>query len=110
MAVQWHLKSYLSRQHNIFKATELRALVLKRTNVRISLQNICNLLNGKPRALKLATIEILCTALDCELSAFCKIKPGIKVNPNPRPLSFQNTPNGKRVKADFPDPADYEDA
>ncbi len=110
MAIQWHLKSYLSRQHNIFKATELRALVLKRTNVRISLQNICNLLNTKPRALKLATIEILCTALECDLSAFCQVKPEIKIAAHPRGQSFQNTPNSKRVKAEFPDPTDYENA
>ena len=106
--MSWRLKTYLATRHGIFKATELRKKIIAETNIAISLQNLCNLLNGKPQALRLRTIEILCTALACELSDFCQVRAGKVKSEGLRKLSFQNTPYKVRAKSQFPDPTDYD--
>lgn len=106
MAIGWRLKTYLARQ-GIFSATGLQKHITKNTGVVISLQNLCNYVNGQPRSIRLKTLEILCTALECELSAFCTVKPG-KMDPqNVRKLSYLTTPVSKRNLHRFPDPEDY---
>jgi hypothetical protein len=56
----------------------------------------------------LETIEIICSALDCESDKFLSIRPK-KLNPqNKRKLSFKNTPLNKRATKIFPNPLDYE--
>lgn len=107
MAVNWHLKTYLAKQHGIFRATDLRAKIIEKTNIQISSQQICNLFNGKPKCVKLKTVEILCTALDCRLSDFCEVKPGKIRSEHLRKLSFETTPYSTRSKSNFPDPGDY---
>lgn len=109
MAVQWHLKTYLAHQHGIYRPTDFRDLVLKKTQVLISLPNISKLLNRKPSSIRLKTMELLCTALDCNLSDFCQIKPSTSRLPETvKKLSPMQTPNSKRGVSNFPDPTDYE--
>lgn len=107
MAINWHLKTYLAQKHGIFRAIDLRRKVIEKTNIQISKQQICNLFNNKPKSLKLKTIEIICTALDCQLSDFCNVKTGKIHSKNLRKLSFENTPHKMRGKNSFPDPKDY---
>lgn len=107
MAVNWRLKTYLAKEHGIFKAVDLRAKIIEKTNIQISLQHICGLLSGKPKSIKLKTIEILCSALDCSLSDFLEVKPGKVFSEQLRKLSFENTPHSVRAKSNFPDPKDY---
>jgi len=110
MAIHWRLKSYLTSQRGLFKATELQKRILQKTGVMISLQNICNYMNKKPSSLNLKTMEILCTALNCELKDFFEIKPSealLKSKDQPTKLSWKNTPISKRAKKNFPDPEDY---
>lgn len=109
MAVHWKLKTFLSTQHGIFSATELRKLIAKRTGVIISLQNLCNLINGHPTLLSLKTMEIICTGLDCSLADFLSITPGQYKRPKEnKKLSYKNTPLSKRGGPQFPTPQDYQ--
>jgi DNA-binding Xre family transcriptional regulator len=109
MAIHWHLKTYLARQQGIYRPTDLQALVVKKTNILISLPSISKLLNRKPAAIRLHTMELICTALDCQLSDFCQIKPSVNKRPEVRKrLSPVHTPANKKSVTAFPDPVDYE--
>ncbi len=63
-------------------------------------------MNKKPKMLRLETIEVLCTALDCDLKNFCNVTPGKfkKIN---QKLSYKNTPLSKKGINSFPNPEDY---
>lgn len=106
MAITWKLKT-LASSKGIYRARDLQKRIAQKTGVLVSLQNICNLLNGKPQSVKLKTIEIICTTLDCKMSDFCDITAGKFDSSQTRKLSFRNTPQSSRGKADFPDPEDY---
>jgi DNA-binding Xre family transcriptional regulator len=75
MTVQWNLKRWLAIERNIYRPSELRALLLTKTDVKLSLQAVSSLVNGTPGALRLRTIQALCNALDCKLSDFCEVFP-----------------------------------
>lgn len=107
MAIHWRLKSLLAAR-GIHRARTLQRRITDKTGVIISLQNLCNLLNDKPQAIRLKTMEVLCSALDCNLEEFCSIKPGRYDLDQVHKLSYQNTPHTRRGKASFPDPKDYE--
>lgn len=111
MAIQWRLKSFLSSQRGIYKAVELQKRVVKKTGILISLQNLCNYMNKKPVIIRLTTLELLCTALDCELSDFCKLTPNQdlcrEAGQEAKKLSAKNTPFTKRAVKNFPEPKDY---
>ena len=114
MAIHWGLKTFLATRHGIFAATDLQKLVIKKTGVLISLTNLCNYLEKKPKTLRLATMEILCQALQCKLEDFCRIKPPAGQPDSGaagtlRKLSFQNTPHAKRAQISFPDPENYKE-
>lgn len=107
MAVHWRLKTFLSTKHGIYRATQLQKRIVKKTGVLISLQNICNYLNTKPKAIRLKTLELIVTALECDLSDFLEIKPA-KTDPGEtKKLSYQNTPISKRAVKNFPNPKEY---
>lgn len=109
MAIQWRLKSYLAQTHNIWDARKLQKRVLEQTNVKISHQNLCKLMHQKPSMIRLSTLELICTALQCELKDFCRVTPSRRQRPQRvRKLAFENTPHTKRAVNAFPDPADYE--
>ena len=108
MAVHWRLKTYLATKHGIYGAVCFQKKIAKKTGVLISVQNLCNLLETKPKMLRLETIELLVTALECKLEDFCQITPSeVKPLASLRKLSYQNTPLSKRGVKSFPDPEDY---
>lgn len=112
MAILWRLKTYLANKHGIFGAVKFQKKIVKETGVLISVQNLCNYLENKPKSIRLKTIEIICSALDCEMQDFCEVKPKpqvIKQNEEPQKLSYQNTPHNKRAVKQFPNPKDYSD-
>lgn len=112
MAIHWRLRTYLATQHGIFSAVELQKKVTQSTGIIISVQNLRAYLNQKPKLIPLKTMELICSALQCELSAFCEIKPQPRVarSTEPKKLSFHNTPINKRISAQqFPDPKHYND-
>ena len=107
MAIQWRLKTFIA-ERGIYRAKDLQRKITRETGVIVSLQNICNLLKGNPQAVKLQTIEIICTALDCKMTDFCNVSPKKFDASQIRKLSFTNTPHRARGKTSFPDPKDYD--
>ena len=106
MAVHWRLKTYLATKHGIYRINTFQKLIVKKTGVLISAQNLSQYMKS-PKTLRLTTIEILCSALECELSDFCTVGPGTMKPESLRKLSFQNTPLSKRAAKNFPNPSDY---
>ncbi len=108
MSISWKLKSYLAVKHQIYTVTEFQKEIVKKTGVRVSIANLCKLVNHEPKLIRLETIEILCTSLDCELSDFLKVYPK-KMDPRKkRKLSIKNTPLSKIAIKTFPVPGEYE--
>jgi DNA-binding Xre family transcriptional regulator len=108
MPIKWKLKTYIKENHSIYTAKKLKEVIEKKTGVNISLQNVCNYLSKTPSMLRLETMEILCTALNCKLSDFVEINPSKKKNIMNKKLSFKNTPHTKRGVDNFPDPKEYQ--
>lgn len=110
MAIKWGLKKYLAVEHGIYKSTELKKLISEKTGVIVSHSNLCRYTNGIPKSLRLETIHLLCTALECRLADFCEITPKTvkKAKVKKKKLSPQNTPAKHIGTKCFPDPADYE--
>lgn len=106
MAVHWRLKTYLATKHGIYRISSFQKLIVKKTGVLISAQNLSQYMKA-PKTLRLTTIEILCSALECDLADFCTVGPGSMKSEKVRKLSFQNTPLSKRAAKQFPNPADY---
>jgi len=107
MAINWKLKTYLATKHGIYGAVAFQKQIVKTTGILISVQNLCNHLKGKPKSIRLKTVELFCTALECKLSDFCEVKPGKADSTQTKKLSYQNTPLSKRATTRFPDPSDY---
>jgi hypothetical protein len=58
--------------------------------------------------IRLETMELICTALDCNLQDFLEISPSKKPpNKTSIKLSYKNTPQKKKAISDFPNPDDY---
>lgn len=108
MAISWRLKTYLATKHGIYHATSLQKRIVKKTGVLISAANLRNYLNRKPKSIRLKTLELIVTSLDCELCDFFEIKPAEIAVGETKKLSYQNTPLSKRAKDQFPDPKNYQ--
>ena len=111
MAIHWRLKTYLANHHGIYSAVALQKKITEATGIIISAQNLRSYLNQVPKVIPLKTIELICTALQCDLASFCEVKakPHCRGKIQPKKLSFHNTPLKKRVSGDlFPDPIVYE--
>jgi len=106
MAIHWRLKTYLASQ-GIYSATKLQQKIVEKTGVLISIQNLCNYLNHRPKILRLGTVELICSALDCELQTFCTVSGGVKKLSEVKKLAYGNTPLSKRATKQFPDPKEY---
>lgn len=111
MAIRWKFKYYLVQKHQIYTVSDLQKRIIKKTGVVISVANLCKYVNRTPKMIRLDTMEILCSALDCELNQFLSVTPSPKtMNPEKkRKLSFKNTPKRKIGVSSFPSPSDYED-
>lgn len=108
MAIHWRLKTYLAIKHGIYGATAFQKLIVRKTGVLISLQNLCNYIEKKPKMIPLQTMELLITALGCRIEDFCHITPCSSFMPKiPKKLSYKNTPLSKRSGKTFPNPEDY---
>lgn len=75
MAVVWNLKKWLAINHDIYRPSELQALLVEKVGIQLSLQAVSALINNEPQALRMQTIQALCDALDCKLSDFCDVTP-----------------------------------
>jgi LacI family transcriptional regulator len=75
MPIEWDLKQWLAVKHQIYRPSELQALLEEKAGLQLSLQAISSLLNNVPGALRLSTMQALCTALNCSLNDFCRVFP-----------------------------------
>jgi DNA-binding Xre family transcriptional regulator len=108
MAINWKLKTYMIRSHSIFSLVDLQKKISNRTGVIISIQNLSNMTNKRPKQIRLETIELICSALNCKLSDILEVKPKeFSLNGNKQKLSYKNTPHAKRGVKAFPNPKDY---
>jgi putative transcriptional regulator len=106
--IQWKLKAKLAEKYQVYTVTDLQKLIVKKTGVAISVANLCKYVNRQPKMIRLETIEVICSALDCELSSFLKVGPKAFKSNRTRKLSFKNTPKSKIGTKSFPEPVDYE--
>jgi DNA-binding Xre family transcriptional regulator len=106
--IRWKFKSYLASQHQIYSATALQKLIVKKTGVVVSVANLCKYVNQPPKMIRLETIEVICSALECELSALVEVGPKKFNQESKRKLSYKNTPKSKIAnQKQFPEPQSY---
>lgn len=108
MSISWRLKQNLVTRHQIYTVTDFQKQIVRKTGVKISIANLCKYVNDTPKLIRLETIEILCTALDCNLDELLRVLPK-KMDPaKTRKLSYKNTPHSKIAVKQFPNPEDYD--
>src|SRR5260370_32293703 len=111
----WNLKKWLAVERDIYRPSELQALLIEKAGVQLSLQAVSALLNGKPNALRLQTIQALCNALNCKLSDFCEVLPDTEKEQQKQRKVAGGTPirlygpqdPAKNPERLFPDPHHY---
>ena len=117
MPILWNLKKWLALERDIYRPSQLQALLAEKAGVQLSLQAISTLINGTPNALRLQTIQALCNALDCKLSDFCEVLPETEkaqqkqrkvANSAPIRLYGRKEPS-KNQESLFPDPHHYQE-
>ena len=117
MPIVWNLKKWLAMERDIYRPSELQMLLAEKAGVQLSLQAISALINGKPNALRLQTIQALCNALDCKLSDFCEVLPDTAKEQQKQRKVASGTPvrlygakeKAKNQESIFPDPHQYQE-
>jgi DNA-binding Xre family transcriptional regulator len=117
MPIIWNLKKWLAVERDIYRPSELQALLAEKAGVQLSLQAVSALINGKPNALRLQTIQALCNALNCELNDFCRVLPDSANEQQKRRKVAGGAPvrlyggkePSKNQESLFPDPHQYSD-
>jgi DNA-binding Xre family transcriptional regulator len=115
MAFEWNLRKWLAVERDIYKPSQLQALILERTGVQLSIQAVSTLMNSKPSALRIQTIQVLCDTLECDLCDFCNIthstqsqqKKRSVAGSTPRRLYGNKAEMPPSPDHDFPDPRRY---
>ncbi len=116
MPLIWNLKKWLVNERNIYKPVELQALLAEKAGVHLSLQTVSALINGKPSAIRIQTIEALCDALNCKLSDFCDVVPHSPkeledkrktIDGKPSPLYGSKQETTEPKEEDFPSPYEF---
>lgn len=115
MPIVWNLKKWLAVERDIYRPSEVQALLAEKAGVQISLQAVSALINGKPNALRLQTIQALCNALNCKLSDFCEVLPDSaneqqkqrKVAGDAPVRLYGPKDQAKNLESIFPDPHHY---
>ncbi len=116
MSFEWNLRKWLAVERDIYKPSQLQALIVERTGVRLSIQAVSTLMNSKPSALRIQTIQVLCDALECNLCDFCNITYDSTQSQQKRRAAAGSTPRrlyGNKASVpsppdhDFPDPRRY---
>ncbi len=105
MPVIWNLKKWLAVEHDIYRPSELQAVLAERADVHLSLQAVSTLINSKPQALRMSTAQALCDALNCKLSDFFDVLPVVAAGQREQE---RQVARGKRTPSVggnvFPDP------
>ena len=115
MPIIWNLKKWLAVEREIYRPSQLQELLSTKAGITLSLQAISGLINGKPQAIRIQTIQALCNALDCKLSDFCDVHPDSTVEQQRKKAVGENPVRlygGKKgIPAEhqsvFPSPLDF---
>jgi DNA-binding Xre family transcriptional regulator len=94
MPLVWNLRKWLAVNRDIYRPVDLQKLIAEKAGVHLSLQAVSALMQQNPSALRIATLEALCTALDCKASDFFDVLP----------LSQEEQRSKLRVAGDAPTP------
>ncbi|WP_244223604.1 helix-turn-helix domain-containing protein [Amycolatopsis circi] len=62
--IEWQLRQ-VAASRGIWDATQMRALLSRRAGFELSLQSVNVLMKKDPAQVKIATLQALCTALEC---------------------------------------------
>jgi DNA-binding Xre family transcriptional regulator len=103
--LQWTLRKWLAVTHDIYRPADVRRRILEATGIDLTAQALSSLMTGKPRALRLSTIEAICSTFQCKLSDFCEVVPATVKKRAPRQLYPGHGRRTKRREVTaFPDP------
>ncbi|MDJ0766531.1 MAG: helix-turn-helix transcriptional regulator [Myxococcota bacterium] len=108
MPLKWTLRKWLAVMQDVYQAAELRRRILEATGLDITPQSLARMMSKPPRALRVATIEAICTTFQCQLSDFCEVTPGRVHKRGVRSLYGRRArrPKHKNI-ADFPAPETF---
>jgi DNA-binding Xre family transcriptional regulator len=116
MPLVWNLRKWLAVNRDIYQPVDLQKLIAEKAGVQLSLQAISALMKSNPSALRIATLEALCIALDCKASDFFDVLPPSPQEQQKRVAGDAPTPlygGAKEPKqqpeSPFPDPYQYKD-
>src|SRR6266536_5298579 len=87
MPLVWNLRKWLAVNRDIYRPVDLQKLIAEKAGVHLSLQAVSALMQSTPSALRIATLEVLCTALECKASEFFDVLP-----PNTQDVHVGTTP------------------
>lgn len=118
MPLVWNLKKWLAVNHDIYRASELQSALIERVGIQLSLQAISALLNNKPNALRVQTIQAICDAFACKMSDFCDVVPNDSVEQQTQERQrmaagtsparlYGSKKGGTKSESVFPDPYEY---
>ena len=74
MELRWTLRELL-KERGMTRVSQISKIILERTGYILSIQAVCDLLNGRPKMLKVKTLQAICDAFYCKLSDFCEVMP-----------------------------------
>ena len=115
MPLVWNLRKWLAVNRDIYRPVDLQKLIAEKAGVHLSLQAVSALMQSTPSALRIATLEVLCTALECKASEFFDVLPPNTqegqqlhkaVGDAPSPL-YGTKGADTRQESPFPDPYQY---
>lgn len=75
LAFRWKLKERLALHHQLYHLADIQRVIEEKTGVRWSLETISQLVNKRPKAFRVQTVQIICNAFNCRFSDICEILP-----------------------------------
>lgn len=116
MPLIWNLRKWLAVNRDIYRPVDLQKLIAEKAGVHLSLQTISALMQSTPSAVRIATLEVLCTALECKASDFFDVLPPSSqeehearkkaAGDTPKPL-YGAKESKPQPESPFPDPYQY---
>ncbi len=115
MPLVWNLRKWLAVNRDIYRPVDLQKLIAEKAGVHLSLQAISALMQSQPSALRIATLETLCTALECKASEFFDVlpagpqeqKPELRVAGDAPTSLYEDKEPEPHQESPFPDPYQY---
>lgn len=110
MALDWKFGVWLAAEWNIHTPSQLQAALIERIGVKLSVQALSTLMRKPPKAIRVQTIQAVCDAFGCRLSAFCEITPEWRpkrIVGSPTAKLYGDNEEPKERGRLYPNPAHY---